>query len=152
MKQIILGTILALFFALSVPVLALETESLFIKSGGKSHQFKVEIATTELDRSQGLMFRDSLPEDGGMLFLFNESAERSFWMRNTLIPLDIIFIKPDGTIHSIHAMAKPHDETVISSNGAVNAALEIPGGRAEKLGLKPGDKVLHVFFRNTLAP
>lgn len=130
---------------------AIKTETLKIKSGKKTHIFNIEIADTDPVREQGLMFRDRLPEKGGMLFAFQNDDIRYFWMRNTLIPLDILFIRADGVIHHIHPMAVPLDETPISSNGPVRAAIEIAGGQAAKLGLKSGDKVYHKFFQNGLA-
>ncbi len=110
------------------------------------HHFAIEIAVTPQEQSKGLMYRTEMDDDAGMLFYFNEEAERGFWMKNTLIPLDMLFIKADGTIHHIHESAIPHDLTSIRSNGAVRAVLEINGGLSHKLGLRVGDKIKHQFF------
>lgn len=114
---------------------------------GERHVFDIEIARTASEQAYGLMKRKSMPADHGMLFLFNTEDERSFWMKNTLIPLDMIFIRADGTIHSIHDSAIPHDLTPINSNGPVMAVLELNGGRAADLGIKPGDKAFHRSFK-----
>ena len=121
------------------------------KANGKTVTFNVEIANTPEAEIHGLMFRKSLPKNAGMLFLFDQADRRAFWMRNTLIPLDMLFMKPNGTILNIHANAKPLDETPIYSTGPSNAVLEINGGRAAALGIKPGDVVHHTFFGNSLA-
>jgi len=113
---------------------------------GKPVGFDVEVALTPKQQIQGLMNRESMPEDAGMLFMFNKEAERGFWMKNTLIPLDIIFIKQDGRIHHIHSNAKPHDLTSIKSKGPVIAVLEINGGLSQELGIKVGDVIHHPFF------
>lgn len=114
--------------------LAIETES-------GLRQFRVELAETPAEQQKGLMFRETLENDKGMLFVFPDSREASFWMKNTLIPLDIIFIDADRVIHHIHADAVPHDETPISSNGKIIAVLEIPGGQAKSQDIKTGDIV-----------
>ncbi|MAZ76889.1 MAG: hypothetical protein CMH31_06280 [Micavibrio sp.] len=92
------------------------------------------------------MHRTTLAENAGMLFYFGAEQPRSFWMKNTLIPLDLIFVKLDGTIHHIHENAIPKDETPLPSQGNVGAVLEINGGLSKKLGIKPGDTIKHQFF------
>ena len=87
-----------------------------------------------------------------MLFLNAAPREQTMWMRNTYIPLDMVFIRADGTVHRIAAMTEPHSEEIISSNGPVSAVLEIAGGAAQRLGLKPGDKVRHRHFGTAAAP
>ncbi len=109
-------------------------------------KFKVEIADDDAERQHGLMGRKSLAPDRGMLFDFQEEREQSFWMKNTLIPLDIIYIAEDGTIVSIAAMTTPMSEQSIPSNGPASGVLEIAGGRAGELGIAPGDKVSHRIF------
>src|SRR3546814_16230541 len=89
------------------------------------------------------MFRQSMAPDAGMLFDFGQEQMASFWMRNTLIPLDMLFIKADGTILNIHQRAIPHDETGITSEGPVRAVLELNGGPASRLGTRPGARVRH---------
>ncbi len=123
-------------------------EKLAIEAGdGKKHVFDVEIARTPAEQAYGLMNRKSMGMNYGMLFLFPTEDERSFWMRNTLIPLDMLFIREDGTIHSIHESAIPHDLTPVLSKGPVLAVLEINGGRASALGIKPGDRVIYRTFK-----
>lgn len=115
---------------------------------GKTHKFQLEIAAAPQEQARGLMFRESMPEDHGMLFVFGHEAVRTFWMRNTLIPLDILFLDVDGRIVKIHENAKPKDETQISSELPVFAAIEINGGAARKRGIAVGDTALHQMFGN----
>jgi uncharacterized membrane protein (UPF0127 family) len=118
-----------------------------IESGGKVHRFTVELVTTPGDMAQGLMWRRQMAPEAGMLFDYkNDTPGVSFWMKNTLIPLDMLFIKADGTILNIHERAIPHDETPINAAGPVRAVLELNGGTASRLGLKPGDRVRHAIF------
>lgn len=112
--------------------------------------FVVELAVTGPQMQKGLMHREHLPANAGMLFFFGDESERGFFMRNTLIPLDMIFIRKDGTIHSIHENAIPHDETTIYSRGPVAAVLEINGGLSKKLGIRTGQMVRHKFFSNAV--
>lgn len=114
-----------------------------ISSGGRAHVFQVEVMRTAEEKARGLMFRQFLPEDRGMLFDFGSEQPVSMWMRNTYIPLDMLFIRSDGAVHHIHERAQPLDETPISSRGDVRFVLEINGGAAAKLGLKAGDRVSH---------
>lgn len=119
---------------------------------GKKHLFYAELALTPAQQGQGLMHRVDMPDTSGMLFYFGpEEAERGFWMKNTLIPLDMLFIKKDGRIHHIHEKATPHDLTTIPSNGPVAAVFEINGGLSSRIGIKAGDKVLSAFFNSTVA-
>lgn len=112
--------------------------------------FNIEIARFPEEQKQGLMNRKSLPADSGMLFLFADEVQRAFWMKNTLIPLDMLFIAKDGEIHHIHHNAKPLDETRITSERPAMAVLEINGGLSESLGITQGDKVIHPAFKNQL--
>jgi uncharacterized membrane protein (UPF0127 family) len=102
--------------------------------------FTIEIADTDAARERGLMFRTSLAPDAGMLFDYHREQQTSFWMQNTLIPLDMIFISADGIVKTIHANAQPRDTTSIPSQVPVRFVLEIPGGRSEEIGLKVGDR------------
>lgn len=113
------------------------------RKGGKPTVFKVEVARTPEEHEIGMMFRKSIEPDTGMLFLFPEPRQASFWMYNTYIPLDLIFIKKDGRIESIAPNAKPHSLQPRQSRGAVVAVLEIAGGQSEELGIAEGDRVLH---------
>lgn len=113
-----------------------------IQSGGRTHAFTVEVAQTPEEQAQGLMSRPSLGLAAGMLFPFHPPREASFWMKNTLIPLDMIFIGNDGRIESIGANATPQSLEPVRSRGTVAAVLEIAGGRSAQLGLKAGDRVV----------
>lgn len=119
----------------------LEQVPLTIHSGGKTHRFTVEVARTAEEQRVGLMNRQQLAPDRGMVFPFAEQRVASFWMRNTLIPLDMIFIRADGTITNIEANTVPLSEEPVMSYEPVTAVLEIPGGRSAELGLKAGDTV-----------
>jgi uncharacterized membrane protein (UPF0127 family) len=125
------------------------TERLDIVSATGTHTFDVEIATTAQQQALGLMFRTSLAADRGMLFHNGKEREITMWMKNTYIPLDMVFIRADGTVHRIAARTEPFSERMIFSEGVVSGVLEIAGGRAEQLGLKPGDKVRHRLFSAT---
>lgn len=114
-----------------------------ITSGGKVHSFLVELATTSAQHSKGLMYRKYLGPEQGMLFIYRKPQRVSMWMKNTFIPLDMIFINSDGSIARIAERAVPHSETVIPSGGRVRAVLEVRAGTADRLGLKPGDLVEH---------
>lgn len=103
--------------------------------------FTVEIADDNAERAQGLMFRDHLAADAGMLFDYGQEQLASFWMQNTLIPLDMIFIGADGTVKTIHVNARPLDTTSIPSEVPIRFVLEIPGGRSTEIGLAVGDKM-----------
>ncbi|WP_425991568.1 DUF192 domain-containing protein [Brevundimonas sp. TWP2-3-2] len=122
-------------------------EELKIVTASGEHEMLVEIADDEPERERGLMFRPPLADDRGMLFQFPDSAERSFWMRNTPSSLDILYIDPTGSIVSIAHHATPYSEAPLPSNGAANGVLELRAGRAEEIGAKAGDKVVHPFFR-----
>lgn len=122
-----------------------------VSSDGVRHDFEVELALTEQQQQIGLMNRTSMPENAGMLFWFGDEAERSFWMKNTLIPLDLIFIQKDGTISHIHERSIPGDLTPMVSYGPAIAVLEVNGGTAEKLNIFEGDVVHHQLLGNSLA-
>lgn len=126
-------------------------EKLTIVSSGEPHEFNIAIADTEENQALGLMNRESLPDNEGMLFYFGDEKVRVFWMKNTLVSLDMLFIAPDGHINQIHHRAVPLDETRIVSQKPAFAVLEIKGGVAQKLALKPGDIIHHKVFGNPLA-
>ncbi|MBM3567610.1 MAG: DUF192 domain-containing protein [Alphaproteobacteria bacterium] len=123
-------------------------EPLVIETGSAKHAFQVEFAATPEQKSRGLMFRERMAPDHGMLFDFRPGQHVAMWMRNTLIPLDMLFILSDGRIRNIHKRAVPHSEATIASDGAVAAVLEINGGAADRLGIAPGDLVRHRLFGN----
>ena len=114
---------------------------------GVAHPFQVEIADSPDERARGLMFRKELAEDRGMLFLFPRRERIAMWMRNTEIPLDMLFISDDGRVTQIHERAVPHSEAVISSRRRVRYVLELPGGTADRLGLAPGALVTSEAMR-----
>ena len=116
--------------------------ALQIKTAKGPLDFKVEIARTPEEQARGLMFRTALPEFGGMIFPMVPPREASFWMKDTVIPLDMIFIRSDGTIARIAANTIPYDLTPVSSGEPVVAVLEIAGGRAEALGIAENDRVI----------
>ena len=119
-----------------------------IETAKGPQRFTVEMATTNAQQERGLMFRKNVAPNEGMLFDFMREGEHAFWMKNTIISLDMLFIKGDGTIARIAANAKPLSEDSIPSYEPVQAVLEIAAGRAAQLGLKPGDKVRAPIFGN----
>jgi uncharacterized membrane protein (UPF0127 family) len=114
---------------------------LTISSGGRKHRFTVEVARSAEEQATGLMNRASLAPDRGMIFPFETPREASFWMKNTLIPLDMIFVRADGTIANIESNTVPLSLQPVFSVGAVAAVLEIAGGRSAELGINAGDRV-----------
>jgi uncharacterized protein len=114
---------------------------LCIRSASKTHSFVVEMARTPAEQAQGLMFRTMLSDDKGMLFPFTDNRTASFWMKNTLIPLDIIFIRENGTIVNIAQNTTPYSLDPVSSEAPVKAVLELRGGLTKEMGIKPGDMV-----------
>lgn len=140
-----------LLLAFSIPAWAqpqptLPQSDLIIRTAKGAQKFRIELADNDASRSRGMMFRTTMAPDAGMLFDFKQEQMASFWMRNTLIPLDMLFIKADGTILNIHQRAIPKDETGINSTGPVRAVLELNGGTAARLGIKAGDRVEHAIF------
>lgn len=123
------------------PVSGLQVIPLTVTHAGKAHVFRVEVAVTGPQQAYGLMFRTEMAPDEGMIFPMNPPRSASFWMRNTVIPLDIIFIGVDGRISNIAANAVPYAVDPIISDGQVKGVLELNGGRAAELGIVPGDKV-----------
>ena len=132
--------------ALVTGALAQTFEPLTIVTRAARHPFSVEVARNDIDRAQGLMYRRSLAPDRGMLFDFGRAEPLSMWMKNTYIPLDMIFIRPDGTIARVAENAEPLSTRVISSGEPVSAVLEVAGGTAARLGIKSGDRVEHPLF------
>ncbi len=119
---------------------------LWIESGGERHHFRVELAETGAQQARGLMFRRNLAANAGMLFLYASPQHVSMWMKNTLIPLDMVFITSAGAVHRIAPWAAPLSLTAIHSGAPVSAVLELAGGAADRLGLRPGDRVIHPHF------
>jgi uncharacterized membrane protein (UPF0127 family) len=125
---------------------AAELQTLEIASKSGVHAFAVELALTPEEQAQGLMYRRSMPEGQGMLFDFRREQELSFWMKNTFISLDMIFIRADGRILRIAERTEPHSERLVPSGGPARAVLEINAGVSRKLGIAPGDRVAHPIF------
>lgn len=115
---------------------------------GTQHVFQVEMALTPVQQITGLMFRTSVPADGGMLFDWGTPRDSQMWMKNTLVPLDMVFINQDGTIRSIAENTVPESLAVIDSRGPVLATLELAGGTTARLGIVVGDKVTQRIFGN----
>jgi len=111
------------------------------------HQFGIELAATPKARSKGLMHRQTLAADAGMLFIFPNAQRLSFWMKNTLIPLDMLFLAGNGRIVHIHPRAIPHSLIPIVTPVDATAVLEINGGLSRRLGIRVGDRVLHPSLR-----
>jgi len=116
------------------------------KADGVEYIFRSEMAISPQQQATGMMFRTEMAPDEGMLFVFGEVRRASFWMRNTLIPLDIIFVRANGRIANIVANATPETDAHRRSTGRVAGVLEIPGGRAAELGIKAGDLLIHPAF------
>ncbi|MFY9657554.1 MAG: DUF192 domain-containing protein [Methylocystis sp.] len=127
----------------SAPV---QTERLEIVTATGPHAFDVEVARNDKDRARGLMFRRSLQQDHGMLFLFEAERPIAMWMKNTYIPLDMVFVSRKGRVTSIARGAIPLSEAVIPSGGSVYAVIELAAGAADAIGLSVGDQVRHPEF------
>ena len=125
----------------------LQKSDLRIETADGFHHFRVFMVSTPDEMRLGLMHVSELPNDAGMLFTYGTNRRASMWMKNTLIPLDILFIKSDGTIANIHKNAEPLSLDSRPSDGLVFAALEINGGLSDQLGIRPGDRVSHTIFQ-----
>jgi uncharacterized membrane protein (UPF0127 family) len=144
LRRLLLGLLLLAHPAAAQVVF--ETTPLAIESGSGTLSFEVELAVSPEQRSQGLMFRERLEADQGMLFDFGRTAPVTMWMRNTFIPLDMLFIDADGRIARIVADTEPLSDAVIGSGGPVRAVLELPAGTSAERGIAVGDRVLHPIF------
>ncbi|WP_416897597.1 MAG: DUF192 domain-containing protein [Minwuia sp.] len=132
-----------LLIVLCLPAAAQEAnyQTLLVETSTGERLFMVEVVDTPAERAQGLMNRASLPQDHGMLFDFDVERRVSFWMKDTLIPLDMLFADAEGRIRHIHPDAVPHDTTAIPSTVPVRYVLEINGGLSRELGIAPGDRL-----------
>jgi hypothetical protein len=143
----LLGTAAASARAQTGPQPELPKQRLVIVTrDGRRHAFDVEMALTPEQQAVGLMFRPSVPADGGMLFDWGAARESTMWMRNTIASLDMLFIAADGRIHRIAERTVPYSLATIASNGPVRATLELAAGTAERLDIRAGDRVLHPIF------
>ena len=123
------------------PLVTFKHDELTITGAGGAHKFQIELATDNAQREQGLMYRQTMAPDAGMLFIYDRSQPVAMWMENTYIPLDMLFIAADGHIVNIRQRAVPHSQENIASAGPVKAVLELNGGTVSRLDIKVGDKV-----------
>lgn len=144
--RVVLAVMMALLAATVTNVVAAEIQPLEIVTKSGVHVFTVEMAKTEQERATGLMYRKELAEGRGMLFDFSPEQPVSMWMKNTFIPLDMIFIRSDGRILRIAENTEPHSEKIISSGGLAKGVLEVIGGTARKYRIQAGDRVAHPLF------
>jgi hypothetical protein len=133
-------------FSVGADLQRFPTSELTIISATGPHRFKVELAETPAQMTQGLMFRTSLAPDAGMLFDYKQPTVATMWMRNTLIPLDMLFVDAQGRIVNIHERAVPQSDDVIGAAEPVRAVIELNGGTAARLGIERGDRVVHPIF------
>ncbi|WP_373502449.1 DUF192 domain-containing protein [Aestuariivirga sp.] len=154
MRQFIIGlgftflVFLQPFGAFAEEAILSKIEPLTIATETDAAMFTVEIADTDASRARGLMFRQRLPEDRGMLFDFGQPRQVSMWMKNTYISLDMLFIRDDGKIAYIAENTVPKSLDTIGVSEPVVAVLELAGGTTRKLGIRAGDTVYHRMFRN----
>ena len=139
-----LASALCLFAGLEARAANVEPLEIVTKTG--VHVFSVEMATTEEEKTTGLMYRKELADGKGMLFDFSPEQEVSMWMKNTYIPLDMIFIRSDGRILRIAENTEPLSTKIIPSRGLAKGVLEVIAGTAQKYGIAPGDRVAHPLF------
>jgi uncharacterized membrane protein (UPF0127 family) len=145
--KLVAAFVFSAFLALSAGFSqAAEKSVLEIATKTGVHSFSVELVDNDADRAKGLMHRRSLPEGTGMLFDFHREQDVSFWMQNTYIPLDMIFIRADGRIHRIAENTVPLSLEQVPSRGPVRGVLEVIAGTSRKLGIAPGDRVAHPIF------
>ena len=134
------------------PPAALPTETLIIETSRGSHVFSVELANTDETRQRGLMFREELALDAGMLFDFETPRIITMWMRNTPLPLDMIFISETGRVVHVAENTVPFSEAIVSSRYPALSVLEVNAGTAERIGIRTGDRVLHPLFEQAAVP
>ncbi|MEX3009172.1 DUF192 domain-containing protein [Hoeflea sp. TYP-13] len=139
----VLAALLILLFSAGLAAATSEFNRLDIVTRTGTHSFFVELALTDQDRATGLMHREKMDENAGMLFRFDSVQPVLMWMKNTLLPLDMIFIRPDGTVADIHYNAVPHSEQIIRSSEPVLYVLEVNAGVAGKIDLRRGDQIIH---------
>ena len=144
------AALLALCLVLAAPAgageMAFAKSELWIESGGARHRFRVELAETPAQHARGLMFRADLAPDAGMLFDYGAPRHVSMWMKNTLVPLDMLFIAADGEIVRIARWTTPLSLDPVPSLAPVAGVLELRGGTADRLGLRAGDRAVHPIF------
>ena len=145
-------SIATMIFALLFVIGGAVAQEVFVKSelvivtSGGPQKFQIEIATTPGQQAQGLMYRRTMAADAGMLFPYASPRRLAFWMKNTFVPLDLLFIATDGRVVNIQQRTVPHSLEPIRSRGKVLAVLELNGGTVSRLNIKPGDRVEHAVF------
>ncbi|HEX9859529.1 MAG TPA: DUF192 domain-containing protein [Paracoccaceae bacterium] len=139
----LIGPLLVALLLPSVAGAACRDDSVELRGPAGVARFTVELADTPDERARGLMFRESMAAAAGMLFVYERPQSASFWMKNTLIPLDMIFADVTGTVTRVHSNARPQDETAIDGGNGVAVVLEINGGLAGRLGIAPGAQLRH---------
>ena len=139
----ILRAVFAFFLTTSFAFAACDLERVDLRSELGQTRFSVEVADTPRERSLGLMHRETMPRSAGMLFVYDKPQPVSFWMRNTLIPLDMIFMDKRGVVQRVHENAVPLDETGIDGGDGIQFVLEINGGLAGRLGIVEGAELRH---------
>lgn len=143
--------IFGLFFTADSVMAACAPDRVSVSGPGGDVFFTVELADDPAERSRGLMFRESLPRSAGMLFVYDRPQRVSFWMKNTLIPLDMIFLNERGVVEHVHENAIPGDLTPIPGGDNILVVLEINGGLARRLGIAPGARMRHEVFDQSIA-
>ena len=156
MKNVLLLAVIIASLGFSLPANAQDVqvptidfgprESLTVVSNDTPHVFSIEVADTQPELSRGMMYRETVPVNEGMLFEFGEERIVSIWMKNTSVFLDVIFVRADGRILKIEHSAKPFSLRSMSSEAPVTAVFEIAGGQANALGIRPGDVLQHSYF------
>jgi hypothetical protein len=142
----VLATAVAVYLFAGFGAGAASLQTLEIATKNGVQVFAIEVATTEEEKTTGLMYRKELADGRGMLFDFSPEQEVSMWMKNTYIPLDMIFIRADGRILRIAENTEPQSTKIIPSMGLAKGVLEVIGGTAKKYGIAPGDRVAHPLF------
>lgn len=146
-EQMILRAVVAwLICAVAAQAEGCEEGAVYVRGDWGQARFSVEIADDDAERAQGLMYRTEMASAAGMLFIYPQPQSLSFWMRNTLIELDIIFVDPTGVVRHVHSRAQPLDETPIPGGQGLTHVLEINGGLSARLGIKVGDALRHPSF------
>ncbi|OHC54463.1 MAG: hypothetical protein A3D16_09805 [Rhodobacterales bacterium RIFCSPHIGHO2_02_FULL_62_130] len=144
-----LGLGFAIWVQAGIGFAACAPDGLDLRGPGGQQHFTVEVADEAAERSQGLMFREKMATSAGMLFVYEQPVHAKFWMKNTLIPLDMIFVDAAGRVTRVHPNAVPHDETPIDGGEGVSFVLEINGGLAQRMGIVEGAEMRHPAIAQT---
>ena len=147
MMKSALATLAVLAPLAAAPSARAAADDLSIVTASGPHRFTVDVMRTRDELERGLMFRRELPADRGMLFDFGAPQRVNMWMKNTYLPLDMVFIAPDGRVVSVKRNAEPLSEDIIPSGGDVLGVLEVNAGTAARIGVKPGDRVVDPMFK-----